>query len=61
MLIIGQQGISGTRYTLSTTHLKYETLVSILLAAQMAERKVQLRFDGCTTNGQGQIIGVYLK
>lgn len=54
-------GCSGKRYYLPTSHERYETIVAVLLAAQMGQRDVQLRFDGCNSNSQGKIIGVYLK
>jgi hypothetical protein len=54
-------GCSGKRYYLPTNHQRYETIVAVLLAAQMGQRNVQLRFDGCNSNNQGKIVGVYLK
>jgi len=53
-------GCSGSRYALPKSHPAYDTIVSFLLAAQMANKKVQLRLDGCIGNGQGKIIGVYV-
>lgn len=54
-------GCSGRRYHLSPTHATYDAIVSILLTAQTAKKKVTLRYDGCTahTTPQGLIIGVY--
>lgn len=54
---------SGYRYYLSQNHPKYDAIFSILLAAQTAGKKVQLRVDKCIngSNPQGNIIGVYLK
>lgn len=49
------------RYRLDPNHKKYDAIVSILLAAQMANKKVILRYDhnsGCT---QGRIVGVYIQ
>lgn len=54
-------GCSGKRYYLPTNHERYETIVAVLLAAQMGQRKVKLRFDGCNSNSQGKLVGVYLK
>ena len=53
-------GCSGTRYYLSPAHAKYDAIVSILLAAQLAGKKVVIRYDGCNSIPQGNIIGVYL-
>lgn len=54
-------GCSGKRYYLPDAHKKYNTIVSILMAAQMGGKSVQLRFDGCNSEGQGIIVGAYLK
>ena len=54
-------GCSGYRYYLPTKHPKYDTIMSILIAAQLSNKKVQGRFDGCNSNSQGKLIGVYLK
>jgi hypothetical protein len=54
-------GCSGYRYNLAPSHPSFDTIVSLLLAAQMAEKKVVVRFDGCHSNGQGKVVGVYLK
>lgn len=51
-------GCAGARYKLSGTHPKYDALFSMLMAAQLADRRVALRYNGC---GQGDIIGVYLE
>lgn len=55
------KGCSGYRYYLSTSHPSFDPIVSILLAAQLAERKVVIRFGSCNSNNQGSVIGVYLK
>jgi hypothetical protein len=47
------------RYWLDPGHTKYNAIYSMLLAAQMAGKKVSIRFDGCL-GSQGKIIGVYL-
>ncbi|ANQ59213.1 MULTISPECIES: hypothetical protein [Vibrio] len=55
-------GCSGSRYHLSPNHPKYDAIFSVLLAAQLAEKTVSVRYDGCVngSNAQGSIIGVYL-
>ena len=53
-------GCSGSRYSLSPEHAKYDAIISILLAAQLAGNKVVIRYDGCNSIQQGNIIGVYL-
>ena len=53
---------TGKRYYLSSNNKNYESIYSMLLAAQISQRKVVLRYDGCTNRGsQGKIVGVYLK
>ena len=52
---------SGGRYHISPAHPKYNIIVSIMMAAQMANKKVVARFDGCNTVPQGKVIGVYLQ
>ncbi|WP_345880907.1 hypothetical protein [Shewanella algae] len=56
-------GCSSYRYYLNPVHEKYDIIVSILLAAQVANKKVVVIFDGCVNGGnpQGNIVGVYLK
>ena len=54
-------GCSGYRFYIPLNHPKYDTIMSILIAAQLSNRKVQGRFDGCSSNNQGKLIGVYLK
>ncbi|WP_444956985.1 hypothetical protein [Microbulbifer sp. ZKSA002] len=58
-----QSGYCNTdRFVLYTTHEKYDAVFSMLLSAQMAEKEVMIRFDGCVNDGDfGKIIGVYLK
>ncbi|MBW3533000.1 hypothetical protein [Shewanella sp. NKUCC06_TVS] len=53
---------SGSRYHLNPNHPKYDAIFSMLLSAQLAERKVMVKFDDCIngSNPQGEIIGVYL-
>lgn len=52
---------SSHRYYISPSHVKYDAIVSILLSAQIAKKKVQLRYDGCVNNdAQGNVVGVYL-
>lgn len=52
---------SGARYYLPQDHAQYDKLFSMLMAAQIANEKITLRVDGCNSNNQGRIIGVYLK
>lgn len=54
-------GCSGSRFFVPASHVKYDTIVSTLISAQLANRKVRGRFDGCNTISQGKLIGVYLK
>lgn len=54
-------GCSSKTYYLPTDHAQYDIIMSILIAAQISETKVQGRFDGCNANGQGKLIGIYLK
>lgn len=54
-------GCSGITYHLGGNHPKYDTIVSVLLTAQTAQREVQLRFDGCNGQGQGEIVGIFYK
>ncbi|MBV7262269.1 hypothetical protein Q4491_04750 [Photobacterium sp. 2_MG-2023] len=54
-------GCSGTRYYLTPNHPKYDAIVSILLTAQASNKPVIIRFEDCTPQGQGNIVGVYLK
>jgi hypothetical protein len=51
---------SQVRYHLNPGHAKYDAIYSMLLAAQISGKKVQLRIDGCNTIAQGNIIGIYL-
>lgn len=49
------------RYWISPSHPKYDTIVSILLAAEVAKRRVSIRYNGCDASGnQGKLIGVYI-
>lgn len=53
---------SSKRYYIDPNHKAYDQIVAILLSAQVAGRKVVLRYDGCVNRGtQGKVIGVYLK
>ena len=52
---------SGSRYYISPGHSKYDTIISILLAAQVSGNEVVLRYDGCNGQNQGKVVGVYLK
>ena len=56
------QGVCTTvRYHISPSHVKYDAIVSILLSAQMSNKKVVIRYNGCVNSGsQGELIGVYL-
>jgi len=51
---------SNNRYRLAPEHKKYDAIYSSLLAAQMAGKEVRLRVNGCNSQAQGHIIGVYL-
>lgn len=53
-------GCSGKRYRLNPSHVKYDAVVSVLLSAQVAKKKVVIRYDGCNGVPQGNVIGVYL-
>lgn len=54
-------GCSAGGYILGPNHMKYDTIVSILLAAQLSKNDVQIRYNGCNGNDQGIIVGVYIK
>lgn len=54
-------GCSGGQYRLSTSLSNYDAVLSVILAAQLADRRIRVRYSGCTSNGQGEIIGVYLE
>jgi hypothetical protein len=56
-----QGDCSGTRYYINPNHTKYDAIISILLAAQMGNKKVVLRYDSIVGCSQGQIVGVYLQ
>ncbi len=53
-------GCSSTRYVLANNHIKYDTIVSILLAAQLSGKPVKARFDGCNSLNQGNLIRIFL-
>ena len=56
------QHCTSKAYYIDPNHKAYDQLVAILLSAQIAQKKVVLRYDGCTNRGtQGKVIGVYLK
>jgi hypothetical protein len=53
---------TSKRYYISPNLRAYDQIVAILLSAQIAQKKVVLRYNGCTNRGtQGKVIGVYLK
>ena len=52
---------SDGRYQIPASHLKYEAIFSLILAAQISGTSIRLRFDGCNANNQGIVVGVYLK
>lgn len=54
-------GCSGSRYYIPSTHPRFDTIISILLSAQIADKPVELRFDGCNNDNQGKVVGIYLK
>jgi len=54
-------GCSGKTFLISADHVKYNAIVSILLAAQISGKRVALRYDGCNTAPQGLVVGVYLQ
>lgn len=54
-------GCSTGGYIIPSNHPRFETIVSILLAAQLAKSDVQIRYDGCNNNNQGIVVGVFLK
>lgn len=62
-VVMQSSGCSGTTYRLSPTHIRFDAILSILLAAQLADKPVVIRFNDCVngSNPQGNIIGVYLK
>lgn len=54
-------GCSSKRYYISPNLKAYDQIVAIFLSAQITQKKVVLRYDGCNRNAQGKVIGVYLK
>ena len=55
------QHCTSERYYIDPDHRAYNQIVAILLSAQVAQKQVVLRYDGCHSNGQGKLIGVYLR
>ncbi|MES1192624.1 MAG: hypothetical protein ABUS47_16305 [Steroidobacter sp.] len=53
-------GCSGARYYIDPNFAAYKTIMSILLTAEVTQRQVVIRFDGCNSNNQGFVVGVYL-
>lgn len=60
-VVLKEKGCSGATYYIPANHPKYDTIVSVIIAAQLSNRKVVARFDGCNSNSQGRLVGVYLK
>ena len=54
-------GCANGRYYIPQGHPQFQTIVSILLTAQVAKKEVVIRYDECNTNNQGIVIGVYLR
>lgn len=52
---------SSKTYYLAPDHKSYSQIFAILLSAQMANKKVQIKFDKCVNGSQGNVVGVYLK
>ncbi|WP_153301834.1 hypothetical protein [Endozoicomonas arenosclerae] len=49
------------RYYINRSHPAFETIISILISAQISGKEVKLRYDECRNNGsQGNVVGVYL-
>ncbi len=52
-----------SKYYLSPNHPKYDAIFSLLLSAQLANKPVTVKFDGCingTDNPRGNIVGITL-
>lgn len=60
-VVLAESGCSGSTYYIPADHPKYNAIISILMAAQLSNKEVVARFDGCNSNGQGRLVGVYLK
>ena len=54
-------GCSGSQYIIPNNHVRYEAIFSLILAAQVSGKPIRLRFDGCSANNQGIVVGAYLK
>ncbi|SMF33880.1 hypothetical protein SAMN02745866_02142 [Alteromonadaceae bacterium Bs31] len=51
----------SSRFVLYADHPKFDAIFSLLLAAQMSQKEVILRFDECMNREtQGKLVGVYL-
>jgi len=48
-------------YILPKSHVSFDVIVSFLLASEMSNKRVQLRIDGCNSNNQGVVTGVYIE
>lgn len=57
---ITAHGCSDGRYQIPASHVKFDAIFSLILAAQISGKPIRLRFDGCNANNQGIVIGVYL-
>ena len=53
-------GCSGIKYIIPNTHTEFDAIFSLILAAQLSEKQIKLRFDGCNANNQGIVVGAYL-
>ncbi|MES1192621.1 MAG: hypothetical protein ABUS47_16290 [Steroidobacter sp.] len=53
-------GCSAYKYYIDPNLPAYKTIVSILLTAEVVQREVVIKFDGCNSSNQGQVVGVYL-
>jgi len=54
-------GCAQTRYVIRPGHIKYDTIMAMLLSAQLAGKQVRLRYDDCDGNSMGIVVGVYLQ
>lgn len=51
---------SAYRYYINPNIPAYKTIMSILLTAEVTQRPVVIKFDGCNSSNQGIVVGVYL-
>ena len=53
-------GCAWGTYIIDNDHIEFDAIFSLILAAQISQKPIKLRFDGCNANNQGIVVGVYL-